>query len=96
MTYILSCYEVVVVDTVNHRVVGTQMVLDAPGAVKQARGTTVTAVTQGQTHYSGLGMFYTGITLECAFFIKYLNQILTIFFYLKLVESTFHYNRILL
>lgn len=51
MPYILPSYEVVVVATVNHRIVGTQMVLDAPGTVKQARGTTETAVTQIKTHY---------------------------------------------
>lgn len=53
-TYVLPSYEVVVVVTVHHRVMGTQMVLDAPGTVKQARGTPVTAVTEGQTRYSCL------------------------------------------
>lgn len=53
-TYILPCNKVFVVVTVHHREVGTQMVLDAPGTVKQARGTPVTAVTEGQTRYSCL------------------------------------------
>lgn len=49
MTYVLSGDEVVLGATVHHRVVGTQVVLDAPGAVKHAGGAPVAAVTQGET-----------------------------------------------
>lgn len=56
LTYVLSCDEVVVGATVHHRVVGTQVVLDAPGAVKHAGGATVAAATQGQTCSKNLSL----------------------------------------